>query len=60
MSKMYSPSKWYQNLKFWVLAHGLIVDAAEQRKLEEKLDSLLTLHMQYVSNLLCSKHQSEY
>lgn len=23
MSKTYSPSKWYQNLKFWVLAHGL-------------------------------------
>ena len=25
MSKTYSPSKYYRNLKFWVLAHGLIV-----------------------------------
>lgn len=25
MSKTYSPSKWYRNLKFGVLAHGLIV-----------------------------------
>lgn len=60
MRKTYSPLKWYENLQFWVLAHELIVDAAEQRRLEEKLDSLLTLHMQYVNNLLCTKHQSEY
>ena len=33
-----------------------IVDAAEQRKLEEKLDSLLTVHKRYFGHLLCTEY----
>ena len=36
------------------------LNTGEQRKLTEELDSLLSVHKQYVSHLLRTKHQSEY
>lgn len=33
-----------------------IVHAAEERKLEEKLDSLLTVHKRYFGHLLCTEY----
>ena len=36
------------------------LNTGEQRKLTEELDSLLSVHKQYVSHLLHTKHQSEY
>ena len=36
------------------------LNTGEQRKLTEELDSLLSVHKQYVSHLLRTKHHSEY